>query len=219
MIINYKNINIYQGDYQVLRNVSITVEEGEMVYLVGQVGSGKSSLLKTFYAEVPCEGEVANVLGYNMLKFKTSQQPALRREMGIVFQDFQLLTDRTVFENLNFVLKATGWKKKAEREKRIQEVLKQVRMEDKIDNFIFELSGGEQQRICIARALLNNPKVILADEPTGNLDAENGELILALLDEIRRQENTTIIMSTHNWQWIDYFPGTVYKCQNNELTK
>lgn len=219
MIINYKNINIYQGDYQVLRNVSITVEEGEMVYLVGQVGSGKSSLLNTFYAEVPCEGEVANVLGYNMLKFKTSQQPALRREMGIVFQDFQLLTDRTVFENLNFVLKATGWKKKAEREGRIQEVLKQVRMEDKIDNFIFELSGGEQQRICIARALLNNPKVILADEPTGNLDAENGELILALLDEIRRQENTTIIMSTHNWQWIDYFPGTVYKCQNNELTK
>ena len=219
MIINYKNINIYQGDYQVLRNVSIIVEEGEMVYLVGQVGSGKSSLLKTFYAEVPCEGEVANVLGYNMLKFKTSQQPALRREMGIVFQDFQLLTDRTVFENLNFVLKATGWKKKAEREGRIQEVLKQVRMEDKIDNFIFELSGGEQQRICIARALLNNPKVILADEPTGNLDAENGELILALLDEIRRQENTTIIMSTHNWQWIDYFPGTVYKCQNNELTK
>ena len=219
MIINYKNINIYQGDYQVLRNVSITVEEGEMVYLVGQVGSGKSSLLKTFYAEVPCEGEVANVLGYNMLKFKTSQQPALRREMGIVFQDFQLLTDRTVFENLNFVLKATGWKKKAERESRIQEVLKQVRMEDKIDNFIFELSGGEQQRICIARALLNNPKVILADEPTGNLDAENGELILALLDEIRRQENTAIIMSTHNWQWIDYFPGTVYKCQNNELTK
>ena len=219
MILSYKNINIYQGDYQVLRNVNITVEEGEMVYLVGQVGSGKSSLLKTFYAEVPCQGEEANVLGYNMLKFKTSQQPALRREMGIVFQDFQLLTDRTVFENLNFVLKATGWKKKAEREEKIQEVLKLVRLEDKIDNFIFELSGGEQQRICIARALLNNPKVILADEPTGNLDAENGELILALLDEIRRQKNTTIIMSTHNWQWIDYFPGTVYKCQNNELIK
>lgn len=219
MILNYKNINIYQGDYQVLRNVNITVDEGEMVYLVGQVGSGKSSLLKTFYAEVPCQGEEANVLGYNMLKFKTSQQPALRREMGIVFQDFQLLTDRTVFENLNFVLKATGWKKKAEREEKIQEVLKLVRLEDKIDNFIFELSGGEQQRICIARALLNNPKVILADEPTGNLDAENGELILALLDEIRRQKNTAIIMSTHNWQWIDYFPGTVYKCQNNELIK
>lgn len=219
MILSYKNINIYQGDRQVLKKVNITVEEGEMVYLVGQVGSGKSSLLKSFYAEVPCEGEEAIVLGYNMLKFKTKQQPALRREMGIVFQDFQLLTDRTVFENLNFVLKATGWKKKAEREEKIQDVLKQVRMQEKTENFIFELSGGEQQRICIARALLNNPKVILADEPTGNLDAENGELILALLDEIRRQKNTAIVMSTHNWQWIDYFPGTVYKCQNNELIK
>lgn len=219
MILSYKNINIYQGDRQVLKNVNITVKEGEMVYLVGQVGSGKSSLLKSFYAEVPCEGEEAIVLGYNMLKFKTKQQPALRREMGIVFQDFQLLTDRTVFENLNFVLKATGWKKKAEREEKIQDVLKQVRMQEKTENFIFELSGGEQQRICIARALLNNPKVILADEPTGNLDAENGELILALLDEIRRQKNTAIVMSTHNWQWIDYFPGTVYKCQNNELIK
>ena len=219
MILSYKNINIYQGDHQVLRNVNITVEEGEMVYLVGQVGSGKSSLLKTFYAEVPCEGEEANVLGYNMLKFKTKQQPALRREMGIVFQDFQLLTDRTVFENLNFALKATGWNKKAERKARIQEVLQQVRMEEKADNFIFELSGGEQQRICIARALLNNPKVILADEPTGNLDAENGELVMALLDEIRRQNHTAVITSTHNMQWIDYFPGTVYKCQNNELIK
>ena len=219
MIIDYKNINIFQGDRQVLRNVSLTVEEGEMVYLVGQVGSGKSSLLKSFYAEVPCQGEEATVLGYNMLKFKTSQQPALRREMGIVFQDFQLLTDRTVFENLNFVLRATAWKKKAEREEKIQEVLKQVKMEEKTDNFVFELSGGEQQRVCIARALLNNPKVILADEPTGNLDAENGELVMALLDEIRRQNNTAVITSTHNMQWIDYFPGTVYKCQNNELIK
>jgi len=219
MIISYKNINIFQGEQQVLRNVNINVEEGEMVYLVGQVGSGKSSLLKTFYAEVPCQGEEATVLGYNMLKFKTSQQPALRRGMGIVFQDFQLLTDRTVFENLNFALRATGWKKKAEREERIRQVLKQVRLEEKADNFIFELSGGEQQRICIARAILNNPKVILADEPTGNLDMENGEMILALLDEIRRQHKTAIVMSTHNLQWIDDFPGTVYKCQNNELIK
>lgn len=219
MIIDYKNINIYQGEHQVLRNVNLTVEEGEMVYLVGQVGSGKSSLLKTFYAEVPCKGEKANVLGCDMLRFKTSQQPSLRRQMGIVFQDFQLLTDRTVIENLNFVLKATGWKKKTEREEKIQDVLKQVRLEEKTDNFVFELSGGEQQRVCIARALLNDPKIILADEPTGNLDMDNGELILALLDEIRRQKNTAIVMSTHNWQWIDYFPGTVYKCQNNELTK
>ena len=219
MILQYKNINIFQGEHQVLRNVNLTVEEGEMVDLVGQVGSGKSSLLKTFYAEVPCQGEEATVLGYNMLKFRTSQQPALRREMGIVFQDFQLLTDRTVYENLNFALRATGWKKKTEREDRIREVLKQVRLEEKADNFIFELSGGEQQRICIARAILNNPKVILADEPTGNLDMENGELILALLDEIRRQHKTAIIMSTHNLQWIDDFPGTVYRCVNNELIK
>ena len=219
MILQYKNINIFQGEHQVLRNVNLTVEEGEMVYLVGQVGSGKSSLLKTFYAEVPCQGEEATVLGYNMLKFRTSPQPALRREMGIVFQDFQLLTDRTVYENLNFALRATGWKKKTEREDRIREVLKQVRLEEKADNFIFELSGGEQQRICIARAILNNPKVILADEPTGNLDMENGELILALLDEIRRQHKTAIIMSTHNLQWIDDFPGTVYRCVNNELIK
>ena len=219
MILQYKNINIFQGEHQVLRNVNLTVEEGEMVYLVGQVGSGKSSLLKTFYAEVPCQGEEATVLGYNMLKFRTSQQPALRREMGIVFQDFQLLTDRTVYENLNFALRATGWKKKTEREDRIREVLKQVRLEEKADNFIFELSGGEQQRICIARAILNNPKVILADEPTGNLDMENGEMILALLDEIRRQHKTAIVMSTHNLQWIDDFPGTVYKCLNNELIK
>lgn len=219
MIIDYKNINIRQGDYQVLKGVNLTVEEGEMVYLVGQVGSGKSSLLKTFYAEVPCQGEKAQVLGYNMLKFKTSEQPALRREMGIIFQDFQLLTDRTAFENLNFVLKATGWRQKTQRRERIQQVLQQVRMEGKENRFIFELSGGEQQRICIARALLNNPKIILADEPTGNLDDENGELIMALMDEIRRQNNTAVVTSTHNRQWIEDFPGTVYKCQNNELTK
>ena len=217
MILSYKNINIYQGDRQVLKNVNITVEEGEMVYLVGQVGSGKSSLLKSFYAEVPCEGEEAIVLGYNMLKFKTKQQPALRREMGIVFQDFQLLRDRTVHRNLDFVLRSTGWKKKDERDKRIVEVLEMVKLADKKDKFIYELSGGEQQRICIARAILNNPKVILADEPTGNLDAENGELILALLDEIRRQNHTAIILSTHNMQWPEYFPGTVYRCEDQKL--
>ena len=197
MILSYKNINICQGEHRVLRNVNISVEEGEMVYLIGQVGSGKSSLLKSFYAEVPCQGEEANVLGYNMLKFKTSQQPALRRQMGIVFQDFQLLTDRTVFENLNFLLKATGWKKKAEREEKILEVLKQVRMEDKMDNFVFELSGGEQQRVCIARALINYPVLILADEPTGNLDEANQNLVMQIFRELH-EEGHTILTVTHS---------------------
>jgi cell division transport system ATP-binding protein len=217
MILNYKDIDIYQDDQLVLGKVNFSVEEGEMVYLTGPVGSGKSSLLKTIYCELPVEGGKSDVLGFNMLRLKTKHQPALRRQMGIVFQDFQLMRDRSVARNLDFVLRSTGWKKKAEREKRIEEVLDMVKLSDKKDKFIYELSGGEQQRICIARALLNNPKVILADEPTGNLDSENGELILALLDEIRRQNNTAVILSTHNMQWPEYFPGTVYRCVDAQL--
>ena len=217
MILNYKDIDIYQDDQLVLGKVNFSVEEGEMVYLTGPVGSGKSSLLKTIYGELPVEGIKADVLGFNMLRLKTKHQPALRRQMGIVFQDFQLMRDRSVARNLDFVLRSTGWKKKAEREKRIEEVLDMVKLSDKKDKFIYELSGGEQQRICIARALLNNPKVILADEPTGNLDSENGELILALLDEIRRQNNTAVILSTHNMQWPEFFPGTVYRCVDAQL--
>ena len=212
MILNYKDIDIYQDDQLVLGKVNFSVEEGEMVYLTGPVGSGKSSLLKSIYGELPVEGGKADVLGFNMNRLKTKHQPALRRQMGIVFQDFQLLRDRTVHRNLDFVLRSTGWNKKDERDKRIVEVLA-----DKKDKFIYELSGGEQQRICIARAILNNPKVILADEPTGNLDAENGELILALLDEIRRQNHTAIILSTHNMQWPEYFPGSVYRCEDAKL--
>ena len=217
MILNYKDVDIYQDEHLVLEKVNFSVKEGEMVYLTGPVGSGKSSLLKTIYGELPVEGGKAEVLGFNMGRFKTKHQPALRKQMGIVFQDFQLLRDRTVHRNLDFVLRATGWKKKADREKRIVEVLDMVKLADKKEKFIYELSGGEQQRIGIARAILNNPKVILADEPTGNLDAENGELILALLDEIRRQNNTAIILSTHNMQWPEYFPGTVYRCVNAKL--
>jgi cell division transport system ATP-binding protein len=219
MILNYKDVDIYQDEHLVLGKVNFSVEEGEMVYLTGPVGSGKSSLLKTIYGELPVEGGKAEVLGFNMNRFKTKQQPALRRQMGIVFQDFQLLRDRTVHRNLDFVLRSTGWKKKADREKRIVEVLEMVKLADKKDKFIYELSGGEQQRIGIARAILNNPKVILADEPTGNLDAENGELILALLDEIRRQNNTAIILSTHNMQWPEFFPGSVYRCEDAKLDK
>lgn len=219
MILSYKDIDIYQDDQLVLGKVNLNVEEGEMVYLTGPVGSGKSSLMKSIYGELPVRGEAADVLGFNMKKFKTKQQPALRRQMGIVFQDFQLLRDRTVRRNLDFVLRSTGWKKPAERDQRIDEVLQMVKLSDKKDKFVYELSGGEQQRICIARALLNKPKVILADEPTGNLDSENGELILALLDEIRRQNHTAIILSTHNMQWPEYFPGTVYRCADANLTR
>ena len=217
MILNYTDVDIYQDDQLVLGKVNFSVEEGEMVYLTGPVGSGKSSLLKSIYGELPVEGGNANVLGFNMMRLKTKHQPALRRQMGIVFQDFQLLRDRTVSRNLDFVLRSTGWKKKADREKRIVEVLEMVKLADKKDKFIYELSGGEQQRIGIARAILNNPKVILADEPTGNLDSENGELILALLDEIRRQNHTAVILSTHNMQWPEYFPGTVYRCVDAKL--
>ena len=217
MILNYKDIDIYQDDQLVLEKVNFSVEEGEMVYLTGPVGSGKSSLLKSIYGELPVEGGKAEVLGFNMNRFKTKHQPALRRQMGIVFQDFQLLRDRTVHRNLDFVLRSTGWKKKDERENRIREVLEMVKLADKKDKFIYELSGGEQQRICIARAILNNPRVILADEPTGNLDADNGELILAILDEIRRQNHTAIILSTHNMQWPEYFPGSVYRCVDSKL--
>ena len=217
MILSYKDIDIYQDVHLVLEKVNFSVEEGEMVYLTGPVGSGKSSLLKSIYGELPVEGGNAEVLGFNMKRLKTKHQPALRRQMGIVFQDFQLLRDRTVHRNLDFVLRSTGWKKKAERDRRIVEVLEMVKLADKKDKFIYELSGGEQQRICIARALLNNPKVILADEPTGNLDSENGELILALLDEIRRQNNTAVILSTHNMQWPEFFPGTVYRCIDAQL--
>lgn len=219
MILNYKDVDIYQGEHLVLQKVNFCVEEGEMVYLTGPVGSGKSSLLKSIYGEVSIGSGSAEVLGFDMERLKTKHQPALRRQMGIVFQDFQLLPDRTVHRNLDFVLRSTGWKKPSERDKRIVEVLEMVKLEDNKEKFIYELSGGEQQRICIARAILNNPKVILADEPTGNLDAENGELILALLDEIRRQNHTAIILSTHNMQWPEYFPGTVYRCADAKLVK
>lgn len=219
MILHYSDVDIYQGEHLVLGKVNFLVEEGEMVYLTGPVGSGKSSLLKSIYGEVPIGGGNAEVLGFDMSRLKTKHQPELRRQMGIVFQDFQLLPDRTVHRNLDFVLRSTGWKKQSERDKRIVEALEMVKLADKRDKFIYELSGGEQQRICIARAILNNPKVILADEPTGNLDSENGELILALLDEIRRQDHTAVILSTHNLQWPEYFPGTVYRCIDARLTK
>lgn len=217
-VITYKGVEIYQGEHMVLHDVNLEIHQSEMVYITGAVGSGKSSLLKTMYAELPMEGEVADILDYNLLRVSRFKVPELRRKLGIVFQDFQLLQDRTVYENLEFVLRATGWKSK-QREKRIAEVLDLVQLPNKERLYVYELSGGEQQRVCIARALLNNPSIILADEPTGNLDSENGELVLALLDEVRRTLGTTIVVSTHNPQWPEYFPGTIYRCEKGELIR
>ena len=218
-LINYKNINIYQEDQLILENVNIEIEEGEFVYVTGKVGTGKSSLIKTFYGELPVHvGEKAEVLGYNMIKLRRKYLPELRRKLGVIFQDFQLLTDRTVEDNLRFVLKATGWKKKnsAEIEQRIDEVLKAVGMEDKKMKMPHELSGGEQQRVAIARALLNNPKVVLADEPTGNLDPETAENIVKLLKDISLK-GTAVVITTHNINMIDKYPGIVYQCVDNEI--
>lgn len=218
MVIDYKDIEILINKNTILKHVNLQIEEGEMVYLIGAVGSGKSTLLRSMYGEAKCKGAKAQVLDYNLLKLRTSQQPDLRRKLGIVFQDFRLMSDRTVGENLDFVLRATEWNDKEERKQRTTEVLEMVRLTNKVDWFPHELSGGEQQRVSIARALLNHPCAILADEPTGNLDQENGELVLAILDEIRRQNKTAIIISTHNMQWMDFFPGRSIKVSDNTLT-
>lgn len=219
MLIEYKNVNVYQQDKQVLENVDFHVDEGEFIYIIGKVGSGKSSLLKTLYCELDIykeDAEKAEVLGRNLVSLKRKEIPALRREMGIIFQDFQLLHDRSVYENLRFVLKATGWKDKNDIKKRIEEVLADVGMTDKIQSMPHELSGGEQQRISIARALLNNPKVIIADEPTGNLDPETATSILTLLKNIT-MTGTAVVMTTHNLPLIELFPGIVYKCENGHI--
>lgn len=218
MLINYKNVNVFQsGDKPVLANVNFHVDEGEFIYVIGRVGSGKSSLLKTIYFELDVdEAEEAMVLDQDLLKLKRKHVPALRRQMGIIFQDFQLLHDRSVRKNFEFVLKATKWKNKKDRDKRIEEVLNEVGMIEKIDKMPHELSGGEQQRVAIARALLNNPKIIIADEPTGNLDPETASNIVSLLKEIT-QQGTAVVMTTHNIPMLDKFPGIVYRCKDGEL--
>ena len=218
MLIEYNNVNIHQTDGEpILTNVNFTVTEGEFIYLIGRVGTGKSSLLKTMYFELDVfEAEKAIVLNHDITSLKRKHIPALRRQMGIIFQDFQLLADRTIRRNLAFVLKATGWKKKDEIEARIIEVLAEVGMEDKIDKMPHELSGGEQQRIAIARAILHKPKIIIADEPTGNLDPETAEDIIRLLREIS-QTGTSVVMSTHNLPLLDKYPGIVYRCADGNL--
>lgn len=219
MLINYDQINIYQGDAPVLENVRFHADEGEFIYIIGKVGSGKSSLLKTFYSELdlnPGEGGTAVVLGRDMKTIRRKEVPALRREMGVIFQDFQLLHDRTVRRNLEFVLRATGWKKREDVDRRVEEVLDEVGMKDKIDKMPHELSGGEQQRIAIARAVLNHPKIIIADEPTGNLDPETATMIVKLLRDVT-QTGTAVVMTTHNIPMLDQFPGIVYQCEDGHL--
>lgn len=219
MLITYKNVNIYQDNSLILKNTNFQVDEGEFVYLIGKVGSGKSSLLKTIYCELDLDknsSEQAEVLGRNLIALKRKEVPALRKEMGIIFQDFQLLHDRTVSQNLNFVLRSTGWKDKGEIRNRIMEVLEAVDMADKKDKMPYELSGGEQQRIAIARAILNNPKVIIADEPTGNLDPETACKIVSLLRDVT-QTGTAVVMSTHNISMLNQFPGIVYRCHDGQI--
>lgn len=217
MLIDYEKVNVYQEDTPVLKAVDFHVDEGEFIYIIGKVGSGKSSLLKTFYCELDIDGDEAEVLGRDLKTLRRKDIPALRREMGIIFQDFQLLHDRTVRKNLEFVLKATGWKNKDDIRRRIEEVLTEVDLLDKLDKMPNELSGGEQQRIAIARAILNKPKIILADEPTGNLDPETAGNIVHLLKDITGM-GTAVVMTTHNIPMLDKYPGIVYRCNGGTIS-
>jgi len=215
-IIQLSTINVFQKSKLVLSNINLDVFPGEFIYLIGKTGSGKSSLLQIIYADLPLEKGVANVCGFDLLKIKKKEIPYLRRKLGIVFQDFQLLDDRNIEENLTFVLKATGWKEKDKIKQRIVEVLEAVGLIDKSKTMPHNLSGGEQQRISIARALLNHPDIILADEPTGNLDPETSNGIMKLLFQIS-DSGKTVIMATHNYNIIHKFPGRIVKFENGEV--
>ena len=219
-VIDYKDVNIQIDSKYILENVTFTLEEGEFAYIVGTVGSGKSTLLKTVYGEVDIEKGDALVFDtFNIRNIRNKKLQELRRKIGIVFQDFQLLTDRSVHDNLDFVLRCTGWKDKTEREMRIHEVLELVGLSQKGYKRPHELSGGEQQRIVIARAILNRPALLLADEPTGNLDNATGDYIMNLLHRISKEEKMSVLMITHNEQWLRDYPATVYRCAERRITK
>lgn len=215
-IVDYKNVEIHRQELIVLKNVSFELHSGEFAFLIGRVGSGKSSLMKSMYSEIPISDGEAMVLYYNLTNIKKKDIPYLRRKIGIVFQDFQLLTDRSVYDNLKFVLEATGWKNKDDINDRIDRALRKVGMNNKSYKMPHELSGGEQQRIVIARALLNEPALVLADEPTGNLDPDTGRQIVNLLHEIA-ENGTAVIMATHNLQLIDEYPGKVLHCEDKHI--
>lgn len=216
-IINLSDVTILQGEKTILKQVNLSVAEAEFVYLIGKTGSGKSSLLKTLYGELPISTGEGMITGYDLKALKPKEIPFLRRKLGIVFQDFQLLMDSTVIQNLYFVLKATGWKDKTEIHKRAMSVLQLVGIEQKADQMPHTLSGGEQQRVSIARALLNDPKIILADEPTGNLDEETSEEIMQLLVALSKEENTAVLMATHDLQMVKKFPARTLRVENEEI--
>ena len=217
-LVNYSNVQLNREENIILRNVNLTVKRGDFLYIIGKVGSGKSTLMKSMYAELPIEEGYAQVFDYELAGIKRRLVPFLRRKIGIVFQDFQLLIDRSVEKNLEFVLRATGWKNRREIKDRINEVLVQVGMQNKTYKMPHELSGGEQQRVVIARALLNSPALILADEPTGNLDPETGSQIVALLQQISSR-GTAVIMTTHNYSIVQAFPGKIMRCENASLVE
>lgn len=216
-VISLRNVHIYQGGVPVLQDVNFDIEKGEFVYLVGKTGTGKSSLLKTLYGELPLVEGTAHVVGYNLKEMNWKKVPFLRRNLGVVFQDFQLLTDRNVHENLKFVLKATGWTDDKLMEEKINEVLDKVGLRSKAYKMPFEMSGGEQQRVDIARALLNSPKLILADEPTGNLDPETSDEIMQLLVQIANDLKTTIVMATHDFIVINRYPSRILKTEGGRV--
>lgn len=217
-MINYRNISIQRNGVTIVHNATFSISKGEFVYLLGRVGSGKSSLMKSFYKEMIMTGDEATIFGeYDLLHISNSKIPYLRRKIGIIFQDFQLLTDRTVFDNLDFVLRATGWNKVSDRSRRIGEVLKLVEMDGCGNRMPNTLSGGEQQRVVIARALLNSPSLILADEPTGNLDPLTGRNIVKLLYDICHDQNATVIMCTHNMSHIKHYSGRMFQMNDGQL--
>ena len=216
IVLQLKDANIYQRDILVLSNVNLTVNKGDFYYLIGKTGSGKSSLMKTLYGDLPLQKGSGSIVDFDLKKLKEKQIPFLRRKIGIVFQDFKLLNDRNIFDNLKFVLKATGWKDKELMKEKIHEVLDKVGMKSQYYKKTFELSGGEQQRVAIARALLNDPEFILADEPTGNLDPKTSLEVMHLLNEIHKN-GKTILMATHDYQLIVKFKQKTIKCEGGEL--